>query len=272
MATPEAGGQPAVDPDRPSLVALFRVILKKQLVLLARYPVNTASMFLTLLSFFLIIFFGGRAVAGPALTGSLDGIIVGLFLFTLSITAYSGLARNVTREAEWGTLERLFMSPHGFGTVMVTKSVVNVGLSFLWGFTTLAAMMAISGRWLRLDPLTVVPLVSLTLLSVLGIGFFFAGLAVVFKRVENVFQLVQFSFVGLIAAPVEELPALRLLPLTHGSYLTRVAMQDGVGLGEFPRSEIALLVATSFVYLGVGYYGFQRSTLKARNEGLLGHY
>lgn len=260
------------DSGGPSLVSLFRVIFHQQLTVLVRYPVNTASMFVTLVSFFVVIFFGGRAVAGPALTDSLDGIIVGLFVYTLSMTAYSGLARNVTREAEWGTLERLFISPHGFGTVMAVKSAVNVCLSFLWGFAILLSMMAISGRWLTVDPLTVVPLVSLTLLSVLGVGFFFAGLALVYKRIENVFQLVQFAFIGLIAAPVQEFPLLRLLPLAQGSYLTRVAMADGVRLWEFSAWNLGLLIATSALYLALGYYCFHRATQRARAESLLGHY
>lgn len=255
-----------------SLLRLTKVLLRHELTLLKRYPVNTASMFLTLVSFFAVIFFGGRAVAGPALTQSLEGIIVGLFLFTLSTSAYSGLARNVASEAEWGTLERLFISPHGFGTVMAVKSVVNVLLSFLWGFSVLLVTMAISRRWLQIDPLTVVPLVTLTLLSVLGIGFFFAGVALVYKRIENVFQLVQFGFVGLIAAPVEAVPLLGVLPVALGSTMTQQAMAEGVRLWEFEPAALGTLVLVNVAYLLAGYYCFQVATRKARSESLLGHY
>lgn len=270
MGTTEEGG-PAHS-GAPSLRSLFAVIFHKHLILLARYPVNTASMFVTLICFFGIIFYGGRAVAGPALTDSLAGIIVGLFLYTLSMTAYSGLARTVTREAEWGTLERLFISPHGFGTIMAAHSAVNVCLSFVWGFAILLVMMTMSGRWLTVDPLTVVPFAFVTLLSVLGVGFFFAGLALVYKRIENVFQLVQFAFIGLIAAPVQEFALLRLLPLSQGSYLTRNAMENGTRLWEFPAPELGVLVATNALYLALGYYCFHRAVQKARAEGLLGHY
>lgn len=258
--------------ENPSLVALAKVILYKQLILLVRYPVNTGSQFLTMIIFFALIFFGGRAVAGPALTRSLDGIIVGFFLFTLSMIAYSGLAWSVTREAQWGTLERLYMSPHGFGTVMVVKTVVNVFMSIVWSGTLLVVMMAMTGRWLTFDPLTVLPLVGLTLLSVLGIGFLFGGLALVYKRIESIFQLVQFAFIALIAAPVGSIPGLKLLPVSQGSYLLRTAMRDGIPLWEFPAVDLAILVATSVVYLLVGYYCFYRASIKARREGLLGHY
>lgn len=254
------------------MIALCSVVVRKQLRLLVRYPVNTGSRFLTLYAFFLAIFLGGQAVGGAAITDSLDGIIVGFFLWTLATVAYSGLAWNVTREAQWGTLERLFMSPHGFGTVMSVKSAVNVALSFLWAGVLLAAMLVTTGRTLTIDPLTVVPLALFALASVVGIGFVFAGLAILYKRVENLFQLVQFGFIGLIAAPVGSYPLLRLLPLTHGSYLVRVAMTEGTRLWELPTWELGLLAATSMAYLGLGYYCFHRAQRRARRLGVMGHY
>jgi len=264
--------EPPGPTDSPSIRALVSVVARKRYLLLVRYPVNTASQFLTVFAFFLAIFFAGSAVAGASLTDSIDGIIVGFFLWTLATVAYSGLAWNVTREAQWGTLERLFMSPHGFGRVMGVKTSVNVAESFLWAAGMLVLMLATTGRRLAVDPLTVVPLGLLTLGSVVGIGFVFAGLALVYKRVENVFQLVQFGFIGLIGAPVEAVPALRALPLSHGSYLTRRAMADGVRLWAFPAWELALLAVTSVLYLLAGYAVFVLAQRRARREGLLGQY
>ncbi|EMA26830.1 hypothetical protein [Haloarcula argentinensis] len=256
----------------PSLIALLKVITYKKWILLVRYPVNTASEFLTLFIFFLLIFFGGQAIAGPALTDSLDGIIVGFFLFSLAITSYSGLAWSVTREAQWGTLERLYMSPHGLGTVMGVMTVVNVCFSFLWGLLLLILMMATTGRWLTFDPFSVVPLVFLTLMSVIGLGYLFGGLALIYKRIENVFQLLQFGFIGLIAAPVNEIRWLMLLPVAHGSYFTRVVMEDAVRIWDLPAAELAILVITSTTYLLIGYYCFYRAGRIARMRGVMGHY
>jgi ABC-2 type transport system permease protein len=271
MATaPESAGD--TDQPRPSWLALLSVVARKKLILLVRYPLNTATQFLTLVALFGIIFFGGQAAVGPSITDSLGGIIVGLFIWSLAIVAFSGLSWNVTREAQWGTLERLFMSPHGFGPVMLTKMLVNVLMSFLWGATLLVVMMAVSGEWLTVDPLTVLPLGVLTLASVCGVGFLFAGLALLYKRIENAFQLVQWAFVGLIAAPAGTYPALKLLPISHGSYLLRRAMDDGVRLWEFAPTELGLLVATSTVYFIAGYYCLSRAHRRAREQGLMGQY
>ena len=256
----------------PSRFALLWVVLRKQLTLLVRYPVNTATQFVTLIIFFGFILFGGEAVAGAAITDSIPGIIVGFFVWTLAVVAFSGLAWNVTREAQWGTLERLFISPNGFGVVMLVKLVANVLLSFLWAFSILLVMMALSGEWLTVDPLTVVPLMILTLGSISGIGFLCAGLALLYKRIENVFQLLRFGFVGLIAAPVGTYPALALLPISHGSHLLQRAMEDGVRLWEIAPSELGLLLATTTVYFVGGYYALRLAQRRARRKGLMGQY
>ncbi|WP_201292939.1 ABC transporter permease [Halobacterium bonnevillei] len=250
----------------------FLAAFRKRLLLLLRYPVNTISQFGTILLVFFVVFYGGRAVAPTAISDSIEGIIVGYLLWSMSITAYSGLSWGVTREAQWGTLEQLFMSPFGFGPVMVVKMVVNVLESFLWGALTLLVMMTVTGHWLAVDPLTVVPLGALALAPAVGIGFFFGGLAIRFKRIENAFQLMQFFFIGLIAAPVAQYPLMKWLPLAQGSQLLQTAMKDGVALWNLPAGELAVLVATAVGYLALGYAAFHYCQRWARREGVMGHY
>lgn len=268
----ESSAQDATQSVNPSLLALVKVVAYKRFILLVRYPLNTAIRFVTMFVFFAVVFFGGQAIAGPAFNDSLDGIIVGFFLFTLAVIAYSGLSADITQEAQWGTLERLFMSPHRIGTVMAVKTAVNVCMSFVWAGTLLLVMMVTTQRWLFVDPLTVIPLAGITLLSVVGVGFLLGGLALLYKRIDNIFQLVQFGFVGLIAAPIDEYEALKLLPMAHGSYLTRVAMENNTRLWEFQSSELLLLVGVSVVYVIGGFYFFHRAQRKAREEGLLEQY
>jgi len=262
----------AAGDDDLSLWPLLKVILYKRFLIEFRYPLNFVSNLAMFVFFYVLIFYGGQAVAGPSITNSLDGITVGFFLFSLASVAYSNLAMVVTHESQWGTLERLYMSPYGFRTVMTVHTVLNVVLSFVWSFLVLVVVMAIGGRWLSVDVLTVIPLTTLMLGSVVGIGFFIAGLAVLYKRVENLFYLVQFGIIGLIAAPVAEFPWLKLLPVTHASHLTQRAMTDDVRLWEFAGSELGLLVATSLVYLALGYGFLHWSTIRARKQGLLAHY
>ncbi|WP_233265221.1 ABC transporter permease [Halomarina oriensis] len=283
MSTPtETDGRERTEPrstdvdrergERAGLLTLVRVVGYKKLLLLRRYPLNTVSQLVGVYLFFAVLFFGGQALAPTALSDSLSGIIVGYMLWSMAIGAYAGLSWALMREAQWGTLEQLYMSPYGFGTVIVVKTVVSVLEAFLFGVVILASMLLTTGTTLSLDPVTVVPLVVLTLAPAVGIGFVFGGLALVYKRIESIFQLVQFVLIGLIAAPVSAAPALRYLPMTQGSALLQRAMGEGVRLWEFPAADLAVLVGTGVGYLLVGYLVFSKMSRVARARGVLGHY
>ena len=255
-----------------SLRTLLWAQLKKRLLLMYRYPLNTLTGLAMNFVFFGMIFFGGRAVAGQALTDSLGGIIVGYFLWSMALGAFSGVARSVTKESEWGTLEQLYMSPFGYGRVMVASVAVALLETLAWGAATLAFMLAVTGEALHLPVATVLVLTLFAIAPAVGLGFFFGGLALVYKRVENIFNVMQFVLVGLIAAPTVGVVWVRLLPITQGSYLLTLAMAEGLRLWELPPADLALLVGTAVVYFGVGYAAFQRLGVRARRQGLMGHY
>ena len=261
-----------IDTGLGAYARFFAASFRKRVVLLVRYPVNTVSTLVTLIIVFMLLFYGGKAVAPAAISDTIEGIIVGYLLWSMAMSAYQGLSWNVTREAQWGTLEQLFMSPFGFGRVMLAKTVVNLLESFLWGGVTLAAMLLVTGRTLSVDPLTVVPLVILAIAPAVGVGFFFGGLAIRFKRIENAFEIVQFLFIGLIAAPVGQYPLLKWLPLAQGSQLLQQAMKNGVSLWNLPAGELAVLVVTAVGYLAIGFLAFTYCQRWARREGVMGHY
>lgn len=269
---PERRAAPTSGAFARSPYPLVRVVVRKQLILLARYRLDTAARFASMFAFFALVFFGGRAVAGPAIADSLDGVVVGFFLWTLATVAFRGLASDLADEAQWGTLERLFLSPYRFGTVVAVKTGTNLCLSLAWAGAMLVAMMAVTGRWLHLDLPTVVPLAILTLAPVAGVGLLLGGLAVLYKRVENLFGLVSFGFVPLIAAPVDRVGMLKLLPMAHGSYLVRRAMEDGLHLLAVPAADLGLLVVTGGCYLFAGAYCLHRAQRRARRQGRLAQY
>ncbi|ESP88524.1 ABC transporter permease [Candidatus Halobonum tyrrellensis] len=279
-ATPAAVGEGESRYDREETVAgearasvrLFAALLRKRAVLLARYPVDTLGAVAGAFGFFVLIFLGGRSVGGAAFDDSLGGLIVGYFVVTMAIAAYQSLAGSVTREAQWGTLEQLYMSPLGFGRVMVFQAVVNVLYSFLWGILILPLMLVVTGESLAVDLLTVAPLALFAVLSVMGVGFVFGGAAIVYKRVGNVFNLLQFGLIGLVAAPVESYPRLRYLPLVQGNAMLGRAMREGVPLWRFPLADVALLVGVGTGYFVAGFLVFRLFVRRARRAGSLGDY
>ena len=251
---------------------LLKAVVYRDLLIWVRYPVNAALGLFMGVFFFALMFYGGTLVAGQAFSDSIEGLIVGYFLWTLSLGAYSGIMNDIQSEASWGTLERHFMTPFGFGPVVFAKSIAIVFRTFLTSAAVLALMLVITGTSLELNLVTVLPVATLTIIAALGLGLVMGGLGVLYKRISNVANILQFAFIGLISAPVFDLPWARFLPLAQGSAMLQRAMRDGVRLWEFEPTAIAVLVGTAVLYLGIGYAIFGLTTRRARRLGVLGDY
>ncbi|MDS0260960.1 ABC transporter permease [Haloarcula sp. S1CR25-12] len=255
-----------------SVLNLIRVVAEREVLLQFRYPLNLAGILATFLLVFSVIFFGGRAIAGQAMDESISGIVIGYFLWMMSTTAFMDIGQEIGKEAEWGTLERHFITPFSFGFVLFTKAALKLVVTAVLSLVMLAIMLVLTGEQLQFDALTIVPVVLFSLSSVFGVGFAIGGLSVLYKQVSNWMPLLQFAFAGLIAAPTTDFWLLRLLPLVQGSNMLQAAMKDGVRLWSFSATEIGLLVATGVGYLVVGYAFFTVCQRRARHLGVLGDY
>ena len=259
-------------PRRAGYRHLMRAVLYREHLVFVRYPANAIGGIVVALFFFGLLFYGGRMIAGQALTDSIEGIIVGYFLWTLSIGAYSSISNDIGSEVQWGTLERHIMTPFGFAPVALLKGVAKLVRTFLTSALILAVMLVMTGTALSLNVVTVVTVATLTVVSVLGLGFAAGGITVLYKRVGNWLSLLQFGFIVLISAPTFDLGWIRLLPLAHGSALLQRAMVEGTRLWEFSVVDLALLVGVAAGYLAGGYLVFQIATRRARRLGVLGDY
>jgi hypothetical protein len=263
----------ATDDPRPATYYhLARAVLYREFLIFVRYPANAIGGIVVALFFFGVVFYGGTLLAGQALADSLSGIIVGYFLWTLAVGAYSSVSNDIGSEVQWGTLERHVTTPFGFAPVALLKGVAKVVRTFLTSAIVLAVMLVVTGTRLSLDPITVVVVAGLAIASVLGLGFAAGGITVLYKRIGNWLNLLQFGFVVLVSAPVFDAPWTRVLPLAHGSALLQRAMVDGVRLWEFGLVDLGLLVAVAVGYLGGGYVVFHYATRRARRLGVLGDY
>jgi len=265
---------PGVDDEpRPATYRhLVRAVLYREYLVFVRYPANAVGGIVVALFFFGVLFYGGRMVAGRALTDSIEGIVVGYFLWTLSVGAYSSISNDIGSEVQWGTLERHVTSPFGFAPVALVKGAATVVRTFLTSAVVLAVMVVVTGTGLSVDVVTVVAIATLSVVSVLGLGFAAGGVAVLYKRIGNWLNLLQFGFVVLVSAPAFDVPWLAVLPLAHGSGMLQRAMVDGIRLWEFPPADLALLVGVAVGYLALGYVVFRAATNRARRLGVLGDY
>lgn len=259
-------------PDSAGYVRLGREILYREWLLFVRYPANAIGGIVMSLLFFLLIFFGGRLVAGQAFSDSLGGIVVGYFLWTLAVGAYSSISNDITNEAQWGTLERHLMTPFGFGPVALFKGVAKILRTFVTSLIVLGVMLFLTHPHLELPLLTIGVVTTLSIASVLGLGFAAGGLTVLYKRIGTWLSLLQFGFIALISTPVRVYPWTKVLPLTLGSSLLQRTMIDGTRLWEFGLVNLGLLAAVAVGYLAGGYLVFHLTTRRARRLGVVGDY
>lgn len=261
-----------------STTVLFLTLLRIRFLLIMRYKANFLAELLGIYLFFAIIFFGGQEAARQmgVETGSfgsaIEVLVISWFLWTMAQSAYFSISKEITQESRWGTLEQLYISSHGFGKIFGAKIVVNVLISLLTGGVVLALLLVTTGQSLAIDILSVLPITILALVPIVGTGFAFGGLTLVYKKLDSVSHLMQFALIGLVAAPATDYSYINILPLVQGSAMLHETMQNGIRLWQFPILDIILLVATAVAYMIVGYAIFRYCSQLARARGVMGHY
>mgnify|MGYP000064844922 CR=1 FL=1 len=253
---------------------VFKAVFVKNLIELRRYLFNLVTGLVTMYILFLLLFFGARAIGGAAVKvgDTLEGLVVGYLVWLFAIIAYQELAWSISTEAEIGTLEQLYLTPAGFGWVngsfLVARFVTNLAVITLM----LLAVLLTTGYRLNLDLASLLPLTVITILAPCGFGFLMGGLALVFKRIQNSFQILQFVFVVFLMVPVSEYVWARYLPLSLGNHLLRKVMVEGYRLWELPAGDLATAVGVGLAYLLLGVAAFGYCVNVARDRGLMGHY
>jgi ABC-2 type transport system permease protein len=128
--------------------------------------------------------------------------------------------------------------------------------------------------------LTVVVLFMVSLLGAYGLGFLFAGVAIVYKRAKSLTNLV-FSLMIFLTGALVGLESLgsvfELLkytfPLTWGISLMRsVMIGEQTPILILQNGELIGLMLHSVIYLAIGLLVFAWGYGIARNSGTLAHY
>lgn len=238
-----------------------------------RYLPNTVSMFVTFYAIFLLLFLGVQLVGGPeSAEASTQYLIVNVVLWFLALMAMQGIGWEITTEATRGTLEQLYMSPVGAWRILLSRMVGAVLVNGVVIGVMLIVSMLTARTWLSFDLLTLLPLLLFTILSMLGVGFVVAGLALIFKQVQALLQIAQFIFFALVSVPVTLSPWLELLPVMRGSSMIREALTQGVTLAGFSPWAWGFLVANAAAYLALGIALYKLAERRAMRRGLLGQY
>ncbi|MFH1230092.1 MAG: ABC transporter permease [Planctomycetota bacterium] len=255
-------------------LVLFKTIFINQWLYLKRYPINLLMSVISMYLFFLVIFIGYKSMAapGPGYGTTLDEIIVGFMLWLLTIMAVSELAWGLMDDAKTGILEQLYLTPLGFTMVCIFRVISAFLLNLLLIIPIIFLMMVTTGRYLHLDMVSIIPLIILSISSMLSIGFMMGGLTLIFKQLQSVSSILEFAILAFIAVPIEQIPLFKILPLSLGSHLLRKVMVEKVFILDLPTTDLVILIINSSCYLLAGFWVFSLSQQIARKKGTFGHY
>ncbi len=252
----------------------FRASWRQAYKLAVSYMFNLVSSIITMCVVFLLMFYGVKAVGAGALSlgDTLGGLFTGYIAWMIAIIGYQDLAYNVTNEAQTGTLEQLYITPVGYKCLAFFTQTFNAILNLSVVLTVTAIMMLFTGQRLNLDILSLLPVFIAIYVQACGLGFALAGLALIFKRIQSVFQIVTFGVVGLFAVPWDVFPWAKYLPFTMGQHVMKKVMMENVRLAAVPFCDLGVLAVATVLYLAVGLGLFTLAENKAKSSGLLGQY
>jgi ABC-type polysaccharide/polyol phosphate export permease len=272
-------------------LSTFLAMARKELLIMARYPVNFIAsfgqMFLTVAIFTLAgrLFYVAPAEQSGLSNGSNPaGIVVyGFILYLFLNDTLWTIGYNVRNEQVQGTLEQLYLSPASkFANLVarVTNTLVWTGLLSIAGG---ALMTALIGRLPFENPFLGLYLFVMALMGTFGVGFAFAALTLRIKETaQTLANLLQFAFLVLCANffPFAALPPFvrdisRLLPLAYAVDAFRSALMGfPEGFPELAPFQVEFWIVTVFglVMPVLGYSLYCGAERKARQEGSLSNY
>jgi ABC-2 type transport system permease protein len=210
---------------------LFWACVRAEWVQMRHYWLNTFSALAFALMLFLMLYFGVRAFGAPQ--ADFAALVVGYYAFMLTNVGFQRVAAFLLTESQTGTLEQLALSPFGLAMATLAHMVSYLLSVALFGAVGLLATMAITGVWL---PFNLPAFGVMTLLLVgqaYAFGLAMGGLALRFKRVGDLMQVVSMALVVFLLAPAEGVG--QLAPLGP----TWRLLQQWVQAGALPRRDRA---------------------------------
>ncbi len=263
-----------------NLVALFGAELKREFILLVRYPFELVSRLIWNLGFALMIYFGFGAV-GNALPGFQDdqlGRLLGLLITFIAINGINNATELLAEETQTGTLEQAALSPPPLVLIMLMRDLASFVEMLVRFVLVMAIAMALTGARFHLDVVSFTVLLTLMYLGLEGIGMMLGGAALLYKRIATLAQFAVMLVFGLAVLPLNSLPNwmggfVDYFPFTQALVLLRANAIQGVPLSQLiADGSVLKLAATTLIFLSVGLVSFIVAERKARDWGTLNQY
>lgn len=202
-------------------------------------------------------------------------MVLGYVIWALTMAGCGEMGFSLQNEAQNGTLEQLFLSPWETAGIMLVRAFMGI-LAFLLPLAViLGVLLAITGVRFTVSAADLLPM-ALALVTAWGLGLVVAVAAVLFKRMGQVLNMLQFVMIFVIMAPIAEMPGFghvlaTVLPLTASVGLLDHLMVAHLS-GGVPWTLVLEAALNALLYLGGGLWLFRRADAVARVRGILAHY
>jgi ABC-type polysaccharide/polyol phosphate export permease len=224
---------------------------------------------------------GGEAVGLAETAGTTDiagYLFLGMLALTLASAGFWDVAFSLKTELDAGTLEPAWLTPTRRETFILGQTLAGLITAAVTTVILVGVGILLFGADIAPQLLLALPVIALTAVGVLGIGYLVAAIVLRMKDANFFVDAADFIFVALSGAafPIVVLPdALQwvsyLLPTTHALDLVRVSALGTRPLLPAPV-EWTMLVVTSVALLLVGRHAWLATEHRLRVLGTLGQH
>jgi len=217
----------------------FLGMIKKELIVLKRYPVSMAASFLQLI-FVSIVIITALLLFTPSNGGGASTIVLaglmawGLIIYLFFESSVWQIGNSIRQEQYQGTIESLVLSPSGMGfRSMISRTAFVLVLTTIHSIAIALAISILIGRFIpTYNFLFAVVVLVFTLSGFLGVNFGLSAIALWLKESHNILLSVVIFASMLLCAfffPFYVLPEpvlfiSRLIPIAWGVDLFRSAL------------------------------------------------
>ena len=270
----------------------FGAMLRKNLLIMVRYPVNFISSFAQVFIIILIMLFASlsfipgnvqNALASQVGRGFSGAAIYGFVLFLFVSDTLWSVGYNIRWEQYAGTLESLYLTPANRFLHLVSRLFFPIVWTGLNATASLVFMRFIFGPLPLANPGLALLVLALTLAGVFGFGFGFAAYTLIVKEsAQTVANMLQFGLMAVCAMffPFSVLPApVRALsyavPLSYGVDLFRSALMGfPPGYPELlpVSTELVIVALWGLLMPALGYAAYRWAENHVRANGTLAEF
>ncbi len=264
-------------------------MVKKQLIVMTRYPVNFLVSFLQI--FIMVLLFtvavlmfseeGAELVGESGMAGGM--MMYGLVLFMFVSSTLWDIGYSIRWEQYEGTLEALYLTPANKFASLVSRVTVTLVWTGLNVIAALIFVQLVLGRLPLYNVALAGYILIMTLLGTFGFGFAFAAYTLLVKEsAQMTANFLQFALMILCAMffPFSVLPSFvlllsRLIPLSYAVDAFRSTL---MGYPEgFPEllpiaPEIVIVTAFGLLTPLLGYVLYKSAERKVRIDGTLAEF